>query len=68
MMHSAPSYDPAVSVLLTGPRGVGKSIITKTIANKLGMHLFEVGHESSFNLLGSHSIPLGGLLHSVAGK
>ncbi|KAF9646869.1 AAA-domain-containing protein [Thelephora ganbajun] len=42
LMHSAPSYDLAVSVLLTGSRGVGKSTMVKTMANCLGIHLFEV--------------------------
>ena len=50
-MHSAPSYDLAASVLLKGPRGVGKSTIVKYIANKLGIHLFEVGDEYSPNEL-----------------
>ena len=48
-MHSAPSYDLAVSVLLTGPRGVGKSTMVKSIANRLGIHLFEVGDEDFLN-------------------
>ena len=55
-MHSAPSYDLAVSVLLTGPRGVGKSTMVKSITNKLGIHLFEVGDELS--LKGQADIPL----------
>lgn len=50
-MHTAPSYDLPVSVLLTGPRGVGKSTMVKSIANKLGIHLFEVEDEHSPNEL-----------------
>ena len=68
MMNSAPSYDLAASVLLIGPRGVGKSAIAKSIANRLGTHLFEVGREHSSNSLSSNFIPLGGLLHSAARK
>jgi shikimate kinase len=44
-MRSAPSYDLAVSLLLIGPRGVGKSTMVESIANRLGIHLFEVGYE-----------------------
>jgi len=67
-MNSAPSYDLAASVLLTGPRGVGKSTIAKSIANMLGTHLFEVGLEYSSNSLSSNVILLGGLLHPAARK
>ncbi|KAF9792299.1 AAA-domain-containing protein [Thelephora terrestris] len=51
-IHSASSYDLAVSVLLTGPRGIGKSTMVKSIANKLGFHLFEV---DCYNLLQENS-------------
>lgn len=68
MMNSAPSYDLAVSVLLTGPRGVGKSTMAKSIATRLGTHLFEVGREYSTNSMNSDFIPLGRLLHSAARK
>lgn len=67
-MNSAPSYNLPVSVLLTGPRGVGKSTMIKSIANRLGIHLFEVGHKYSSSSLSSNSIALGGLLHSAPRK
>lgn len=48
-MHCASSYDIAVSVLLVGPRGVGKCTIVKAIADGLGIHLFEVGQSALSN-------------------
>lgn len=67
-MHSAPSYDLAASVLLTGPRGVGKSTMVKYTANMLGIHLFEVKHDHSPNESSSRSVTPGGLLHPTTRK
>jgi predicted AAA+ superfamily ATPase len=49
LMHSASSYGLDVSMLLVGPRGVGKSTLVKAVVTRLGIHLYEVGNAVPFD-------------------
>lgn len=43
LVPEALTFDIPISVLLKGPRGIGKFTTAVQVARRLGMHVFEVG-------------------------
>ena len=43
LMPEALTFDIPISMLLKGPRGIGKFTTAVQVARRLGMHVFEVG-------------------------